>query len=212
MTTAFHDVSFPLSIALRSIGGPHRQTDIYPLKSGYEQRVSRWQHSKRRYNAGVGVKNRADLLKLIDFFEARRGRYYAFRFQDMVDFSSSLSGQAITAFDQLLNPSEDNPSSFQLTKHYGLGEWQYHRPITKPRAETLIVGKNGVLVPPSEYDVDGLTGKLTFHTPPDENDVITAGFEFDVPVRFDSDELMIDLVSFEAGQIPDIPIIEVLDR
>ena len=210
MTNAFHNVLFPLSIALKSTGGPSRRTDILPLQSGHEQRIARWQHSRRRYNAGVGIKNRTDLLKVIDFFEARRGRFFAFRFPDMVDYASSLAGATPTAFDQQLSADANDASRFALVKNYGDGAWRYQRPITKPRENSVQIALNGQALPSSDYSVDYTTGIITFVTAPQSGDSITAGFEFDVPVRFDSDELMIDLVSFEAGHIPNIPIIEVL--
>jgi uncharacterized protein (TIGR02217 family) len=38
---------------------------------------------------------------------------------------------------------------------------------------------------------------------------VTAGFLFDVPVRFDTDYLEVDLSAFAAGAIPSIPLIEI---
>jgi uncharacterized protein (TIGR02217 family) len=38
---------------------------------------------------------------------------------------------------------------------------------------------------------------------------VTAGFHFDVPARFDSDFLEVDLAAFAAGEIPSIPIVEI---
>ena len=52
----FHEILFPLDIALKSAGGPERKTEIVALGSGREERNARWAHSRRRYDAGYGVK------------------------------------------------------------------------------------------------------------------------------------------------------------
>ena len=65
--------------------------------------------------------------------------------------------------------------------------------------------------PGTAYALDATTGTVTFlpsHLPP-PGAPVTAGFEFDVPVRFDTDYLEVDLAYFEAGQIPNIPIVEI---
>jgi uncharacterized protein (TIGR02217 family) len=61
------------------------------------------------------------------------------------------------------------------------------------------------------FVVDHATGLVTFqpgHVPP-EDAIVTAGFEFDVPVRFDTDRLDINLASFEAGEVPHVPVVEI---
>ena len=80
--TAFHEILFPLDIALKSAGGPQRRTDVVVLGSGAEERNARWAHSRRRYDAGYGVKTFDALAQVISFFEERRGRLYGFRWRD----------------------------------------------------------------------------------------------------------------------------------
>lgn len=60
-----------------------------------------------------------------------------------------------------------------------------------------------------DYEIDELTGMVTFSHPPDVDVPITAGFEFDVPVRFDTDQIQTSVASFQAGEAPNVPIIEV---
>lgn len=90
--TAFHEVLFPLDIALNSTGGPQRRTDVVTLGSGAEERNTRWAHSRRRYDAGYGVKTFEALSQVVAFFEERRGRLHGFRWRDRLDHSSAASG------------------------------------------------------------------------------------------------------------------------
>ncbi|MEQ1902180.1 MAG: DUF2460 domain-containing protein [Devosia sp.] len=193
----FHSIRFPLDVALGARGGPERATDIVTLASGREERNSRWAHSRRRYNAGYGVKSRADMQAVLAFFEERRGRFHSFLWRDALDHAAS---------DEAIGTGDGETVEFQLTKKYGANFAPYVRPITKPVVESLVVKVDGV---EADADVDPLTGIVTFETAPDEGAAITASFEFDVPVRFDIDRLDIELSSFDAAEAPSIPLIEV---
>jgi uncharacterized protein (TIGR02217 family) len=209
----FHDVRFPLDISLRGRGGPERRTEIVTLGSGREQRNARWARSRRRYEAGYGVKTLAALSSVIAFFEERRGRLYGFRWRDRSDYSSGVPGASVTPLDQPIGPADGLKSAFQLTKAYGATFSPYTRDIIKPVAGTVRVAVAGVEKNAGvDFNVDATTGLVTFapaNIPP-AGTAVTAGFLFDVPVRFDSDYLEIDLAAFEAGEIPKIPLIELL--
>ena len=86
--TDFHEVRFPLDLSLGSRGGPQRRTDIVTLASGREHRNVRLTHSRRLYDAGLGVRTLDALHAVLVFFEGRRGRLYGFRFRDRVDWKS----------------------------------------------------------------------------------------------------------------------------
>ncbi|MGV3490139.1 MAG: phage distal tail protein, Rcc01695 family [Devosia sp.] len=208
MLVAFHAVRFPLDIALGARGGPERATDIVTLASGREERNSRWQHARRRYNAGYGVKSRADMQAVLAFFEERRGRFHSFLWRDGFDFSSNGT-MAPGATDQFIGLGDGVRISFDLTKRYGANFDPYLRPVTKPVAGTVVIAVGGVAVPDTDYTVDALTGTVTFDVPPAPGAAATAGFLFDVPVRFDTDRLDIELSSFDAAEVPNIPLIEV---
>ncbi|HEV7276149.1 MAG TPA: DUF2460 domain-containing protein [Devosiaceae bacterium] len=205
---AFHPICFPLDIALGARGGPERATDIVTLASGREERNSRWAHSRRRYNAGYGVKSRADMQAVLAFFEERRGRFHSFLWRDALDCSSN--GTAAPApGDQLLGSGDGEAVSFQLVKRYGADFDSYLRPITKPVAESVRVAVDGIELAPGQFAVDALTGLVTLDAPPAAGLPVTAGFLFDVPVRFDSDRLDVELTSFDAAEAPAIPLVEV---
>src|SRR5712691_3604270 len=129
---AFHEVLFPLDIALKSAGGPERKTEIVALGSGREERNARWAHSRRRYDAGYGVKTFTELSAVVAFFEERRGRLHGFRWRDRLDHSSAAPGASVTPLDQVIGTGDGATVSFHLVKTYGSVHAPYSRPIVKP--------------------------------------------------------------------------------
>ena len=125
----FHEILFPLDIALKSAGGPERRTEIVALGSGREERNARWAHSRRRYDAGYGVKTLDALSAVVAFFEERRGRLHGFRWRDRLDHSSATPGVAVTPLDQLIGTGDGDATQFALTKLYGADHAPYGRPI-----------------------------------------------------------------------------------
>lgn len=208
---SFHEVLFPIDIALNSEGGPRRKTDIVALVSGREERNALWAGSRRSFNAGYGVKSIVDIEAVVAFFEARSGRLHAFRFRDPFDHKSCSVAQTPQASDQLLGTGDGAATAFQLVKRYDSGGASYVRTITKPVAGTTLVAVNGVAQQDgADFTVDAMTGLITFAVAPTAGASVTAGFVFDTPVRFDADELRINLAAFKAGDIPSIPLIEVI--
>ena len=203
----FDDVRFPPQISRGSTGGPERRTEIVVTGSGAEERNSRWADSRRRYNAGFGVKSLDDIHLVVAFFEERRGRLHGFRWKDHLDFTSGLPGAAVTATDQAIGTGDGTATRFQLVKRYGTGLRDYLRSITKPIAGSVRIAVNGQEV--TGFTLDALTGVVTLAAAPVPGAAVTAGFAFDVPVRFDTDELRINLSQFAGGDIPDIPIVEI---
>ena len=207
---AFHDVRFPAALSFGAIGGPERRTDIVTLANGHEERNSPWAHSRRRYNAGLGLRAHDDLAQLVAFFEARQGPLYGFRWKDWGDFKSCLPSAQVACLDQLVGVGDSVTAVFQLVKTYGSGAQSYVRPIRKPVAGSVHVSLDGVEQQQAvDFTVDESTGLLNFTTPPANGVEIKSGFEFDVPVRFDTDIIQTSLATFEAGEAPDVPLVEV---
>lgn len=209
---AFHEALFPLDISLGARGGPERRTEIVTVGSGREERNARWAHARRRWNAGYGVKSLDALSSVVSFFEERRGRLYGFRWRDQLDHSSAAPGAAVAPGDQLLGQGDGERVSFQLVKHYGGVHAPYARPIAKPVTGTIRVSVAGAAQAEGEdFDSDPATGLIVFRAghEPAEDAAVTAGFLFDVPARFDTDFLEVDLAGFAAGEIPSIPVIEI---
>jgi uncharacterized protein (TIGR02217 family) len=205
----FHEIRFPTAIAFHSTGGPERKTEIVALGSGYEERNAVWANSRRRYDIGSGVKTLDDLSSAIAFFEARLGRLYGFRFKDFADSKSCAPGASVSPADQAIGTGDGTTVAFQLTKTYPSGPASWVRKIAKPVDGTVRVAVAGV-EQTTGIIIDTTTGLITFASAPANGAAITAGYEFDCAVRFDTDSLSINLASFAAGEIPSIPIVEVL--
>ncbi len=204
----FHEVRFPAALSAGSSGGPERRTEIVTLKNGFEERNSPWAHSRRRYDAGLGVRSLDDLAELIAFFEARHGQLYGFRWKDWTDFKSCAPSATPQAMDQPVGTGDGAKTAFELSKTYRSGPQSYVRPITKPVEGTIRVAVSGVPLAGAGFTVDAAAGRVHLASPPAVGAPVTAGFEFDVPVRFDSDRINTSLAGFAAGEVPSIPVVE----
>ena len=146
------------------------------------------------------------------FFEERRGQLYGFRWRDRLDHSSAPPASEVSPFDQALGAGDGVRGAFQLTKTYGSTYAPYTRTVAKPVPGSVRVAVAGSeVVSGTAFTCDYTTGIVTFlggHIPA-SGAAVTAGFLFDVPVRFDTDYLEVDLSAFAAGAIPKIPLVEI---
>ena len=207
---AFHEVRYPVGLSIGSSGGPERRTEIVTLVNGFEERNSPWAHSRRRYDAGAGMRSLDDFAALIAFFEARRGQLHGFRWKDWADYKTCLPSQSVSALDQEIGVGDGITTVFQLKKTYASGGSAYTRDLVKPVAGSVKVAVAGVVQTlPAEFTVEEARGIVTLNLPPALGAVVTAGCEFDVPVRFDTDRISASIASFQAGEVPAVPVIEV---
>lgn len=202
--SGFHDVSFPARLAFGSGAGIERKTEIVSLASGYERRNSAWALGRRRYLIGAGVRSLTDAADLLNFFEAREGRLFGFRFKDFADFKSGALNATPAPTDQIIGAGDGVKRAFALCKAYGA----VVRPITKPVAGSVRISVNGV-ERMSGFSVDTTTGVVTFSAAPAAGAMIRAGFLFDTPVRFDADQIDLTLESFDAGRVGAVSLIEI---
>ena len=205
---AFHEVRFPDDISRGARGGPERRTQIVELASGDEERNASWANSRRRYDVAYGIRRADDLAAVVAFFEARNGRLHGFRFKDWGDHKSCLPSQTPAPTDQAIGTGDGTATQFQLVKRYTSGAQSWTRAITKPVAGTMTIALNGT-AQPSGWSVNPTTGLVTFAAAPGAGVAITAGFTFDVPVRFDSDALDVTLDLERLGSINSIPLVEI---
>ena len=205
---AFHEVRFPDAISRGARGGPERRTQIVELASGAEERNASWANSRRRYDVAYGIRRADDLAAVVAFFEARNGRLHGFRFKDWADFKSSLPSQTPGPTDQPIGTGNGAATLFQLTKRYASGAQTWTRAITKPVSGTVTIALNGT-PQGSGWSVSTATGLITFTTAPAAGVAVTAGFEFDVSVRFDTDALDVTLDLERLGSITSIPLVEI---
>jgi uncharacterized protein (TIGR02217 family) len=207
---AFHEIRFPANLSFGSVGGPERRTEIVTLQNGHEERNSPWAHSRRRFDAGVGLRSLDDVEALIAFFEARRGQMHGFRWKDWSDYKSCPASRRVSEGDQVIGMGDGVKITWPLIKTYRSGLEDYVRPIAKPVLGSVLVAVgDDPKVEGLEFLVDPATGIVTFEVAPPLGAQITAGFEFDVPVRFDTDRIAVSVASFQAGDVPSVPIVEV---
>lgn len=207
---AFHEVRFPANLSFGSVGGPERRTEIVTLASGFEERNSPWAHSRRRYDAGLGLRSLDDVAALVAFFEARGGQLHGFRWKDWADFKSCAPKGVPGDMDQVLGLGDGACRVFGLRKAYESGGQVYWRPVVKPVAGSVRVSLAGrAMVETEAWSVDLAAGLITFADPVPEGVEVRAGFEFDVPVRFDTDRIAVSVASFQAGDVPQVPVVEV---
>jgi uncharacterized protein (TIGR02217 family) len=207
---SFHEVRFPDAIGRGARGGPERRTQVVELASGAEERNASWANSRRRYDVAYGIRRADDLAAVVAFFEARNGRLHGFHFKDWADCRSCLPSGVPSPLDQDLGTGDGVATAFQLVKHYVSGAQTWTRAITKPVAGTVRIALDGVeLAPEDGWSLDAATGIVTFAAAPEAGVAITAGFEFDVPVRFDSDRLEVTLDLERLGSIASIPLVEI---
>lgn len=202
---AFHEVSLPARLAFGSTGGVERRTEVVTLGSGFERRSTPWAQGRRRYLIGANLRSLDDMATLTAFFEARRGRLYGFRLRDFADFKSCAPGGTVTATDQVIGTGDGAATVFPLGKAYG--DWI--RPIAKPVAGSVRVAVGGVELAGADFVVETTTGRVTLAVVPGPGAMVTAGFVFDTPVRFDADRIEVTLESFGAGRMVAMPLIEI---
>lgn len=196
---AFHEIRFPVELSYGLTGGPQFNTSVVSIKSGEEQRNQNWTNSRYRWDASTAIKTRADMEIISGFFLARRGKLHGFRFKDWADFETPVV--------QTIGTGNGVLTTFQLVKLYSDAGGSYTRIINKPVQGTVFVYLNGVLQT-SGFTVNTTTGLVTFTVPPANTVVVTAEFEFDVPVRFDTDELKIQYQAYDQLVVDGIPMVE----
>lgn len=197
---------FPETISQGVIGGPQFLTDIEMLRSGHEERNTPWSDPLHVYNAGLGVREAEHLYDFQNFYHNTRGMLRSFRFKDWSDFKSNIDvSKPVNALDQQLGTGNGSTYYFRVYKTYG----NYTRRITHPRAFSAKVAFDGAEVSADSFFVDDQNGVIVFLTAPPSGVNITCGFEFDVPARFDSDYIPIQMKLFNLGSVPDIPIKEI---
>lgn len=196
---AFHEVQFPNDIAYGATGGPEFATSVVATASGFEQRNINWSAARGRWDVASGLKKQTQLDTLVAFFRARKGRAHGFRFKDWTDFKATA---------QALGTGNGTITTFQLIRTYSSGGATDVRTITKPVAGTVKVYLAGVLQA-SGWSVNTTTGVITFSTPPANGVAVSADYEFDVPVRFDTDRMAVTIEQINLHQWSGIPIVEI---
>lgn len=191
---------FPEDISNGAQGGPRYSTSRTESLNGRVKKNINWQYPLHSYDVAFGVRSFEDLHKVLSFFHVAEGAAHSFRFKDWFDYKSCLPHDEISRTDQLIGTGDGTTRTFQLIKRYTVGPHVKFRQINKPRLNTLIVAFSGLNVDPSGYTVDEF-GRLTFLSAPTPGTLITAGYEFDVPVSFEEDDLPTNLDGYDNGTV-----------
>jgi uncharacterized protein (TIGR02217 family) len=203
---------FPDNISYGSVGGPKYSTTLVIVDSGWEYANINWENARHEFNVAMGVRSMSELSELIRFFHLCRGRAHSFRYKNWLDYKSCPVEDIYTPYDQYLGIGDNTTINFQLTKRYelyGLSELINEKEINKPVSNTIVVAINNIpKTINTDFVVDYTTGIVSFQTPPTAGHIITWGGEFDIPCRFDIDELQITLDFYEHGST-NIPVVEV---
>ncbi|KQN19385.1 hypothetical protein ASE86_12920 [Sphingomonas sp. Leaf33] len=190
---AFDDIRFPLALGREVEVVAEHSTAIVASAGGHEARNAAWEQARTRYDVGPGVRSEADIARLLAFYRARLGPARAFRLRDPFDWQGVV---------ERLGTGDGTRMRFALVKRYDGVE----RRITRPTPGTVTVFVNGAAT--SAFTLEA-GGHVAFDAPPAAAAIVTASFEFDVPVRFAADSMSVNRATFLAGEAPSVPLVEV---
>ena len=179
---AFHEIVLPTRISLGAVGGPGFRTSIVSGAGGFEQRNQRWTYALGQWDVSYALQSEAHIAELIDFFHARRGALYGFRFKDFVDYQATRESCSPATGDAV-------ETEFQLAKQYTDAGDSYTRLISKPTRGTQILVYVNDVRQMSGWSLDDTTGLITFGSAPADGATVKATYSFEVPVRFDTDRM-----------------------
>lgn len=191
----FTDVFFPECLSYGSEFKPTYETLKVDMLSGAEQRSSRTPYVKNKYSIDIQYMRTDEIKDVLSIFHVCSGDLHGFLFKDPTDFASRVgdtwvSEDAITMLDQPLGIYDAGTTFYELTKRYAIASRSKLRRIRYPDTSTLVVAANGTLVADATWDA--AEQAVTFPTPPAADAVLTAGFRFWVPVRFDKGEFPLE--------------------
>lgn len=200
-----HNVRLPVDVERGARGGPSFNTTILELSSGFEKRNINWSYARGRWDIGYGIQSDSDLQDVKDFFYARFGRAYGFRFKDWTDYVLGVSGTG-----SLVLVATGGETDVQIIKTYASGGFQYNRPLTRIVDSTYEVYLNDSLqTETTHYTIDVDTGVISFVSTLNSSDEVDVYCEFDVPVRFDVDAMEVEALWADAQSVPSIPVVEI---
>ena len=203
---AFHEVRLPEDVERGAEGGPQFNTTVIELISGFEKRNINWSKTRGEWDIGYGITTKTLFNSVLTFFYAREGRAHGFLFKDWSDFEMARQNIGLT---------DTSNDTFQIFKRYTSGAINYDRILNKIVTGTESVWVNDVAITEgvgvSQYQLDDTTGIITLGSAlaSQSGTDVEVLCEFNIPVRFDTDQLRISMQTFDAGAIPEFSIVEV---
>lgn len=197
--TNFHEIRFPADISYKAESKKTFLTNIAELVGGFEQRNISQTTPRTSYVIKFNSITSGQAEKIRDFFIARKGRAYGFRFKDWQDFQAK---------NQNIGVGDGVTKDFQIIKTYADEIENYDRTITKPVENSVSIYLDDALQT-SGFTINYTNGIISFSTAPANGKTISISFDFDVPVRFAKDEFEFSLESFSKGSLSEIELVEV---
>jgi uncharacterized protein (TIGR02217 family) len=202
------------------ISAPRTNTSIQVSAGGGEHRNQNWEHPLHRFILPEAIARQSDVINdLKKHWLIMRGPFNSFPWPDPLDWATLDHSPnvlpVVTLTDQQIGTADGFTDRFQLVKTYTVGSETYDRTIHLPVLASVLVAIDGVIVSASDYTVSRPGGEILFDTPPaapsmGHPQVITAGFLFDVEVRFESDDAFEGILrTYQVGGFADITLIEV---
>ena len=195
----FYDIVFPESISMKSSYIIEYNTIINKSKNGNELRIPNYDYPLLSYNVINDIKTKKELEDIINFFKLVKGRAYGFKFKDWLDYK---------VINQNIAVADGEQKDFQLIKTYNINNKLQTRKITKPKQVNIFTNNQDIT---TNISINYENGIITFNTPPEKDTIISASFEFYVPVRFDNDKIEIVMKNEKVGEIKDLKIVELLN-
>lgn len=197
---------FPDNISYGSSGGPGFKTFVFEGHTGIENRLINWSRGRGRWDVSYGIRDKSDMDLVRALFYEMRGKAVGFRFKDWGDFE---------LVNEVIGVGTGAQSTFSTIKTYGVTN-PYIRRIFKLVTGSVIVRVNNVVIPQgignTQVDVNLNTGVLVFGSSviPANGHNVSVTAEFDVPVRFDTDQMAAAHDGFQTESWSSIPIVELL--
>lgn len=217
----FVDVYLPAKVpGLPCLGAPRFKTTIQVDAGGGERSNQEWEHPLHRFVLPEAVARDWEVVQqLKKHWLITRGPHKHFPWRDPLDFASCdlvrpNQVPTVAMSDQLVGTADGFTDRFQLLKTYSIGGETYDRVIHLPVVDSVLVALDGLLVDEAEYTVTRPGGEIVFNAPPTPEvgnpGIITAGFLFDVEVRFENDEAFEGILrATRAAGFADLTLIEV---
>ena len=162
-------------VAYGSQFGYRYNTRINELRNGVERRNAEWERPLMRGTVIFQNLRQGDADAVIAAHHACMGSLVGFRVKDWFDFKAE---------NEFIGTATGVAQQMQLIKTYTFGSFSNHRVIYKPVNGTVKIFSNEFEIPAT---IDYTTGIVSFSAQPG-NDITWSG-EFDVPVRFEDDEM-----------------------
>ena len=158
-------------------GTPRFKTEIDELQNGDEYRNAEWIEARHSFAAPYQNISKAAYLEIKRMFYVCRGMLHAFRFRDQLDFEAT---------DEAFAVADGTTAEFQLCKISSVDGFEYVRRVYALVGVPVVTVDN---TPTSAFTVNLRTGRILFDAPPAAASVLRWTGEFDVWVRFATDDI-----------------------